>query len=388
MKQARVADEWALAELASLERAGLRRELWTLDSPQGAHVQVDGEELVNFCSNDYLGLANDPRLAAAATEALVSWGLGTGASRLVAGDTRLHQALEDRLAAFMGSDAALVFNSGYAANTGVLQTLCGPGDVVFSDSLNHASLIDGCRLSRARIVVYPHCDVDALDRLLRENPGRRQVVVTDSVFSMDGDCAPLERIVAVARSHGAALYVDEAHALGVLGPRGQGLCTQLGLESQVDVRMGTFGKALGGYGAFVACSRPVADWLLNRARPFVFSTSLPPALCAAAIEAVGLVEQDDSLRRKLWGHIDRLAQALGLERHETAVFSVVLGTPQRALEASERLRERGLLVRAIRPPTVPEGTSRLRITLSAAHSTEDVERLVAALRELGIPNEQ
>ena len=383
-----IATQWAQEELERLSSRGLRRFLEPLDSPQGPLVRLGGETLVNFASNDYLGLAASPTVRAAAAASLELHGVGSGASRLVVGDTVAHQRLETRLAAFERSEAALLFNSGYAANVGTLQALVGPEDAVFSDALNHASLIDGCRLSRARIVVYPHADVEALERDLASTPARRRLVVTDSVFSMDGDHAPLREMVEVCRAHRAALLVDEAHATGVLGPRGAGLCEELGLEGVVDVRMGTLSKALGGLGAYICASRAVVELVLNRARPLVFSTALPAALCAAAEAAVDLVEYDEAVRARLWRNIRRFAKglrALGLPAEpRSAIFPVILGEPEAALDAARRCRERGLLVKAIRPPTVPEGTSRLRFCLSAAHTEGHLDLALEVLRQLGV----
>jgi len=380
------ATTWAEEELDALARKGLRRKRMPLSSPQGVEVKVEGERLINFSSNDYLGLANDERLVKAAETALHALGMGTGASRLVVGDLPAHRSLEARLERFEGTEAALLFNSGFAANTGIIPALVGDGDAVFSDALNHASLVDGCRLTRARTVVYPHADVLALSRLLTEVPARRKLVVTDAVFSMEGDVAPLVEIAEACQRHGAALMVDEAHATGVLGPRGAGLSEALGLSDAVDVRMGTLGKALGAFGAYAATSRPVADLLLNRARPLVFSTALPASVCAAAEAAVQVVETDQALRARLWSNIHRFAEGLlrlGLPASpRSAIFPVVLGTPERALAVASALRERGLLVRPIRPPTVPEGTSRLRFALSAAHTVEHLSQALSALREV------
>ncbi|HEX8706246.1 MAG TPA: aminotransferase class I/II-fold pyridoxal phosphate-dependent enzyme, partial [Myxococcaceae bacterium] len=285
-----MATAWAREELQALASRGLRRFLEPVESVRGALVRVGGETLINFSSNDYLGLATSPTVRSATLDALERYGMGSGASRVVVGDTHAHQRLEARLAAFERAEAVLLFSSGFAANSGIIPALVGSGDAVFSDALNHASIVDGCRLSRARVVVYPHADAEALARALAETPARRKLVVTDTVFSMDGDHAPLRELVAACREHGAALMVDEAHATGVLGHRGAGLCEELGLEAEVDLRMGTLSKALGGLGAYVATSRAVADLLLNRARPFVYSTSLPAALCAAAEAAVDAVE--------------------------------------------------------------------------------------------------
>ena len=264
---------WAKEELSALAARGLSRHLEPLSTPQGPLIEINGEErLINFSSNDYLGLANDPELKAAAIAALQTWGTGSGASRLVTGDSTSHRALEKVIALFEGTEAALLFNSGYAANVGLLSTVCGEGDVIFSDALNHASLIDGARLSRAKTLVYPHRDVAALEVLLSKNPGRRALVVTDAVFSMDGDRAPLAELTALCEQTGAALMVDEAHSTGVCGPSGAGLCEELSLAP--ELRMGTLSKALGGFGAYVACSAEIRQWLFNRARSVVFSTSL------------------------------------------------------------------------------------------------------------------
>ena len=378
-----IADAWARAELAELGQRGLLRTLEPLASPQGPVVRIGGQSLLNFSSNDYLGLAADPRVSRAFVAGLDRWGVGAGASRLVVGDTEAHRRLETRLAAFEGTEAALVFNGGYPANLGLVQALVGRGDLVVSDALNHASLVDGCRLSRAEVAVVPHADVDAVARALARDGFRRRLVVTDAVFSMDGDPAPLEALAGVCARAGAALLVDEAHATGVLGARGSGLCEAIGI--QPDVRMGTLGKALGGFGAYAATTRAVADLLVNRARSVVFSTTLPPALCEALVVAIDVLESDPELRPRLWRNIRRFVD--GLRRlgfpaeARSAIVPVILGTPERALRASAFLRERGLLVKPIRPPTVPEGTSRLRFALSAAHTEAHVDRALQALEE-------
>ncbi|MFL5319371.1 MAG: aminotransferase class I/II-fold pyridoxal phosphate-dependent enzyme, partial [Myxococcaceae bacterium] len=303
-----VADGWADEELEALSRKGLRRFLEPLDAAQGPVIRLGDETLINFSSNDYLSLAADVRVKEAFIAASDRYGVGSGASRLIVGDTRAHEALEQRIASFMACERALLFNSGYAANVGLLSTLLGREDVVFSDELNHASIVDGCRLSKAKVVIYPHADMDALEQLVRENPGRRRLIATDAVFSMDGDWAPIARIAELGREHGAAVLVDEAHALGVLGPRGSGLCAETRVP--VDIRMGTLGKSIGCFGAFAATSDRVAEWLLNRARSLVFSTSLPAALCLAAEAAIEAVEQDDASRARLWRNIRRLADGL------------------------------------------------------------------------------
>jgi 8-amino-7-oxononanoate synthase len=376
--------QWAVEDLHALELKGLLRHLEPLESAQGPVVHIGGRALINFSSNDYLGLAADSDLAGAVHQAVARFGVGSGASRLIVGDSTAHRALESAAAEWMNTEAAVLFNSGYAANLGVLSTLVGEGDVIFSDALNHASLIDGCRLSKARAVVYPHRDVAALGRLLEANPGRRRLVVTDSVFSMDGDLAPLRELAALASTHGAGLYVDEAHALGVFGPTGAGLCEQLGVVP--DLRLGTLGKAVGGFGAFVAGSREVCALLVNRARSLVFSTSLPAAVCAAATAAIGRIRADGALRQKAWRNIEAFARGLNAlgssAQPDSAIFSVVLGTPEAALAASAFLRERGVLAKAIRPPTVPEGTSRMRFAISAAHADAHLQAALVALAAL------
>jgi 8-amino-7-oxononanoate synthase len=381
-----VARAWAEEDVSQLASQGLLRALESLSSPQGVRVRIAGEQLLNFSSNDYLGLAAHPAVVAAARAGLERWGLGTGASRLVVGDTEVHRALEARLCTFENAEAVLLFNGGYAANLGILSALLGREDAVFSDALNHASLVDGCRLSRARVEVYPHCDVDALAGLLRRTPARRKLVVTDSVFSMDGDVAPLAALVEVCRRQGAALLVDEAHATGVFGLRGAGLCEALGLAGEVDVRMGTLGKALGAFGAYAATSAPVRALLLNKARSFVFSTALPAGVCAGAVAALDVLEAEPDLRRHLWRNIHHFSEGLSALGHPaqpaSAIFPVVLGSPERALAAALFLRARGLLVKAIRPPTVASGFSRLRFALSAAHTPAQLEHALAGLQEL------
>ena len=370
-------ERWAEEDLGLLESNGLRA-LEPLASPQGPRISVGGRWLINFSSNDYLGLANDPSLVEAAREAMSRLGLGAGASRLVVGDTTEHQALERELASFEGTESALLFNSGYAANLGVLSALCGPDDVVFSDALNHASIIDGCRLSRAKVVVYRHGDLAHLEQLITSSPGRRRLVVTDAVFSMEGDLAPVKALAALCEREGLGLMVDEAHATGVIGPRGAGLCEALGVRP--DVVMGTLSKSIGAMGAYVAVSAPVREVLINRARSLVFSTALPASMCAAARAGLRAVIEPGR-RERLWRNIEQLSRGLGVEAR-SSIFSVILGSNERALTAAAGLRERGLLVKAIRPPTVPVGTSRLRIAVTAAHSSEQIEALIEGLEQV------
>jgi 8-amino-7-oxononanoate synthase len=384
--------DWIDAELAKLEQAGLRRSLEPLGSMQGPVVEVGGRRLVNLCSNDYLGLAGDERLRRAAAEAALAEGAGSGASRLVAGDLAIHGRLERALAAFHGTERALLFNSGDHANLGVPPALVGRDDALFSDVLNHASLVDGALLSRADHQRYRHGDVGELDTLLARSKARRKLVVTDAVFSMDGDAAPLRDIAEACGRHGAMLYVDEAHAVGVLGPTGAGLAEALGLKERVDVSMGTLGKALGAFGAYVAGETRLTDLLVSRARTFVFTTALPPAACAAALAALALVRAEPERRARLGALVERLraglaARGFDVARVASPIFPVVLGTEARALAAAAALRERGFFVRAIRPPTVPRGTSRLRVALSAGHEPAQVDAFLGALDEVlpGLP---
>jgi 8-amino-7-oxononanoate synthase len=379
--------DWIDRELEALAAKGLRRALEPLASPQGAEVEVGGRRLVNFCSNDYLGLAADPRLRRAAAEAAEREGAGSGASRLVAGDLPVHGALERALAAHAGTEAALLFGSGYHANAGVPPALVGRDDAVFSDVLNHASIVDGCLLSRAAFVRYRHVDVQELDDLLARTRARRKLVVTDAIFSMDGDAAPLREIVEACARHGAMLYVDEAHSEGVLGPRGGGLAEALGVADRLDVHMGTLGKALGSAGAFVAGERRLVDLLVTRARTFVFTTAPTPAASAAALAALGIVASEPERRARVLALTARMKAGLArlgfdVARVAAPIFPVVLGDEARALAASRALRERGFYVRAIRPPTVPRGTSRLRVALTAGHTEGQVDAFLGALEEV------
>lgn len=370
-------------ELRELESQSLRRRLRRLDSPQGNRIEL-GETgaCLNFSSNDYLGLADDAELKETYAGNVWRWGAGSGASRLVCGTMSPHLDLEDFLASLKRSEAALAFSSGFATATGTLSALCGKGDVVILDKLCHASLIDGARLSGATMRVFPHNDLDRLDHLLqwaRDETGTeaRTIVVTESVFSMDGDRAPLPEIVELKERHHAWLLLDEAHAFGVIGPEGRGLAAEFGLESLVDLQMGTLSKAVGLSGGYVCASRDVVDLLINRARTFIYSTAPPPALAATAIEALEIIrgERGDELRRKLHSNVSRLDEGA-----ESAIVPVVVGENEEAIAMSERLRQKGFLVPAIRYPTVPRGTARLRVTLSAAHRGEDVEALKNAIR--------
>ncbi|HMC08374.1 MAG TPA: 8-amino-7-oxononanoate synthase, partial [Actinomycetota bacterium] len=342
---------WIAAELERLEAGGLRRHPVTLSSPPGAEVVIGGRRVLQLCSNDYLGLAGDPRLRRAAREAALRWGAGTGASRLVSGTGELHRALEADLARHKGCEEAILFSSGYLANLGAIAALAGREDAVFSDELNHASIVDGCRLSRARVVVYRHADVGDLDRLLAEVPARRRLVVTDTVFSMDGDMAPLGAIAEVCDRRGAMLMVDEAHATGLLGSRGAGAVEAAGLTGRVGVVMATLSKALGSAGGFVAGSHDLVEWLRNRARSYVFDTAPPPAAVGAAIEAVRIIAKEPHRGPGVVAAAARLAQALAglgydVGRPAAAILPVLVGDGPGAMALSSRLFEHGVFVPA------------------------------------------
>jgi 8-amino-7-oxononanoate synthase len=371
------------AELARLEALGLRRSLRPLATGSAAEVELAGRRVLLFSSNNYLGLADHPAVTAAACQATRRWGCGTGASRLIAGHLDLHVEVEAQLATFKGTEAALLFPSGYQANVGTISALVGRGDHVFSDALNHASIIDGCRLSRATVHVYPHRDVRALQAQLEGVPaGGRRLIVTDSIFSMDGDRAPLHDLVAVGRAYHTSVFLDEAHATGVLGARGAGLAEAEGLSADIAVHMGTLGKALGSAGAYVAGSRALVELVANRARSFVYTTGLAPAAVAAAGAALRILEIEPERRTVLRRHAERLRsglEALGLRTGgDTHIVPVLLGDNARAMAFASALLEHGVLAHAIRPPTVPPGTARLRVTPMATHTDAHIERALAA----------
>ncbi|HEY7877073.1 MAG TPA: 8-amino-7-oxononanoate synthase [Gemmatimonadaceae bacterium] len=384
-------DDVLRRDLQTLERANLVRGTHPVHARRDATVRIDGRVATDFSSNDYLGLAGDARIADAIAAALRSEGTGAAAARLISGTHDLHDQLECRIAAFKHTEAALLFASGYAANCGALPALAGRGDVIYADTLNHASLIDGCRLSRADIKVFPHLDVAALDRMLRDDAGRykRRWIVVDGVFSMDGDLFPLDALVAVAKEHAAFTYVDDAHGTGLLGAAGRGSAEHWGVEGEIDVSMGTLGKAIGTIGAFIAGSQALRSWLLNRARAFVFTTAAPPALAAGTLEALRIVDAEPWRRDRMRANARALRDGVraldGREPAGTAdghIVPLIIGEAADAARIGAALRDRGLLVGAVRPPTVPLGTSRLRITASAAHTPEQIALLLEALGEL------
>lgn len=375
--------------VARLRAAGLGRVLVPVDGPQGAEVVYGGRPVVNLASNNYLGLASHPRVVAAAAEALERDGLGAGAARLVSGNHRVFETLEAALADLKGAEAALLFGSGYQANLGLLQALA-PEGVVLCDRLDHASILDGARLAGASLKTYPHRDTAALGKLLVRYQGRPTVIATDGVFSMDGDLAPLPEVARLAQAHGALLLVDDAHGTGVLGD-GRGSVHHFGLTAAaVPVQMGTLGKALGTYGAFVAGSRDLIAYLVHKARSFIYTTAPPPAVAAATLAALEIVRGPEgaALRDRLAANRARLAEGLKSLGHAvpddpTPILPVVVGDAQRAVALSRGLLERGVLAPAIRPPTVPEGTSRLRLTVMATHTSAQIDRALEALKACG-----
>jgi len=383
---------WVDDQLLELDQAGLRRRLEVRSASQAAVTQVDGQRMVNFSANDYLGLAADQRVVEAAIRATRD-GWGAGASPLVTGRSEWHARLEKKLAQLEGVEAALLFPTGFAANLGAIPALVGEGDLLLADAKNHASLIDGCRLARAERRVYRHNDADALARLLEETAGfRRRLIVTDSLFSMDGDLAPLDRIAQLALEHDAMLMVDEAHATGVWGPNGRGAVEHFSqqhphVEQAATIRTGTLSKALGSLGGFVCGSRSLIDWLANSARSYVFSTAAPAATAAAALAALEIVEQQPNRRTELLARATRLRAALQAEGWDTGqstsqIVPILIGDPERTMRLAAGLGEAGFRVPGIRPPSVPEGESLLRVSLCHGHTDDDIAQLVATLGRL------
>ncbi len=377
-------------ELDDLEGQHLRRRLQVIDAClPGGKVKVDGRVLLNLSSNDYLGLAGDSRLIKASQEAAALWGAGSTASRLIVGNLALHQEVEEEVAGFKGTERAVLFNTGYMANVGVIAALMGKGDVILSDKLNHASIIDGMRLSGAAFYRYPHRDLDHLEALIKKHSqARRLLIVTDSVFSVDGDLAPLREIVDLKERYGGWLMIDEAHATGILGAKGAGLAEARGVTDSIDVHMGTFSKALGSFGAYVAGKAALIELLHNRARSFIYSTALPPTVLGAMRAALAIVSQEPAGRTYLLAQaalFRKGLQAAGFNtlNSETQIVPVLVGDNQRSLICADRLRQEGIMAVAIRPPTVPPGGARLRFSLSAAHHEADLEKAVKTITEVG-----
>jgi 8-amino-7-oxononanoate synthase len=379
-------------EIEELKEKGRYRFLRRVSGPQDAVVRIEGADRLNFSSNNYLGLANHPAVVSALVEHAGKYGVGSGASRLICGHMDIHAELEDEVARLKGTEAALTFSAGYMANLGILSTLGGPDATIFSDELNHASIVDGCRLARARVEVYRHSDAEHLSDLLRRSAARRRIVVTDGVFSMDGDIAPLPDIVEAKERYGAILVVDDAHATGVLPPNGRGTADLFGVRDRVDIQMGTFSKALGTYGAYIGTTRAMVDYFINKCRPFIFNTGLPPALAGATLAAIKLLSKEPAILESLWrnqkafrAEMEARGRTVG---SRTAIVPILVGGDKETMTVSKTLFDRGVFVHGIRPPTVPEGTGRLRLTLMATH-TQDMIRTAAsqidlALKEQGI----
>ncbi|MFW6183565.1 MAG: glycine C-acetyltransferase [Chloroflexota bacterium] len=386
--------QWIAEEIEQLKDAGLYTHIRTIESPMDAWVTINGQRLLNFCANNYLGLANHPRMRQAAKEAIDEYGIGPGAVRTIAGTMSLHTALEERLAAFKRAEACITFQSGFNANLGAIPALVGRGDVIFSDELNHASIIDGCRLSRAKVVRYDHNDVDDLRRKVAETTEyNRRLIITDGVFSMDGDIAPLDKIADVAEEEGILLMVDDAHGEGVLGEGGRGIVDHFGLHGRVDIEVGTMSKAFGVVGGMVAGKRIIVEWLRQRGRPFLFSSAMTVPDVAACLEAVDILEESTDLVDKLWSNAQlfrRGMDEMGFDtgHSETPIVPVMLGEAPLAQEFSRRLFDSGVFAMAIGYPTVPQGKARIRVMNSAAHSPSDIEQALEIFgdvgRELGV----
>jgi len=374
-------------ELQELEKSGLYRRLRTITSNQEAHVTIGGKDYVSFSSNNYLSLANHRQVKEAAVNAIKKYGCGAGASRLIVGTMELHTHLEERIAQFEGKPAAILFCTGYVANVGVITALVKGGDIVIVDRLNHASIIDAVRLSGARLLVYPHRDMKRLESILkRYRSVGKKLIVTDSVFSMDGDFAPLPAIVKLARKYKAITMVDEAHATGIIGLSGRGVSEHFGVAQDIDIIMGTLSKAIGSLGGFVVGTKELIDYLHNKARSFIYTTALPPAVCAAAIASFDIIESQPGLRKKFWDRVDQAKKGLGkigfnLLNTESHIIPVFVGNEKTVMEMSRYLYENGILVPGIRQPTVPKNTARLRITLMATHTRRDITRLLSVCEE-------
>ncbi|MBN1284639.1 MAG: glycine C-acetyltransferase [Anaerolineae bacterium] len=380
---------WIEQEIAGLKEQGLFTRIRTIETAQGAHIKVDGKDVLNFCSNDYLGLANHPRLREAAQKAVNEYGVGPAAVRTIAGTMRLHLKLEERLAAFKKAEAAITFQSGFCANLATIPALVGKGDVIFSDELNHASIIDGCRLSRAEVVRYAHNNPDDLRKKIVETTDyNHRLIVTDGVFSMDGDIAPLPALAEVANEHGIILMVDDAHGEGVLGTGGRGIVDHFDLHGQVDIEVGTMSKAFGAVGGVVAGDKTIIDWLRQRGRPFLFSSAMTIPDVAACLEAVDILEGSTELVDRLWSNAEyfkRAMQALGFDtgHTQTPIVPVMLGEAPLAQQFSKALFEAGVFAMAIGYPTVPQGKARIRVMNSAGHTRADLDRALAAFKQVG-----
>ena len=381
-------------ELKTIKKSYLYRELNLIEGAQGPHVKIKGKPYIVFCSNNYLDLANHPAVVSAVEDAVKKYGWGAGASRLISGNMELHEGLEDVISRFKKKEATIVFPTGYMANIGVICSLVSNGDLVISDRLNHASIIDGCRLSGATFRIYPHRDVTKLEKILKKSTGyRHKLIVTDTVFSMDGDLAPLPDIVKIAHNYNAMVMVDEAHGTGVFGESGIGVIEHFNLNKKVNIVMGTLSKAIGSMGGFVSGDTDLINYLRNKARTFMYTTALPPAVCAASIAGIKVIQADHTLKEALWSNVYYLRERLkrlrlNLISSDSPIMPIIIGDAKKAVDVSRVLFEKGLLVPAIRPPTVPEKSSRLRITVMATHTRDDLERLLDVLSDIQFSHKQ
>ncbi|MFQ5685928.1 MAG: 8-amino-7-oxononanoate synthase [Candidatus Scalindua sp.] len=375
-------------ELERIKKSGLYRELNIVEGAQGTHLEINSKTYLSFCSNNYLGLANHPLILNAVKDAVEKYGWGTGASRLVSGNMKLHEALEGEISRFKEKEASIVFPTGYMANIGTISSLVSKGDLVICDKLNHASIIDGCRLSGADFRVYPHGDMEKLENILKKSSKYpRKLIVTDTVFSMDGDIAPLSDIVRIAHKYKAMVMVDEAHGTGVFGNKGRGVVEHFNLSKKVTIIMGTLSKAVGSLGGYVSGDADLINFLRNKARPFIYTTALPPAVCAASIAGIKLIRKDPSLRTSLWNNVRYLKEKLDLLNFnvipsESPIIPILIGDAKKAVDVSKSLYKKGILIPAIRPPTVPAKSSRLRMTVMSTHTREDLESLLDALSDV------
>jgi 8-amino-7-oxononanoate synthase len=375
-------------KLDQIKKNGLYRKMRHLQTPQGPHIKIDGKDYLLLSSNSYLGLCSDDRLKQAALDAIEKYGVGSGGSRLTTGSYEIHQKLEEEIALFKKTEAALLFNTGYMANVGAISSIADKSWVIFSDSLNHASIIDGCRLSRAEIIVYNHCDAADLARKVQDSANRQALIVTDGLFSVDGDIAPLPAIVEIAKKNNILLMVDDAHATGVLGLSGGGTADYFGLSDEIDIQMGTLSKALASEGGFIAGKQSMIDYLVNTARSFIFSTALSPTTIAVARKALEIIRTEPQRRETLltnsaWFRAELRKAGFDVAENDAPILSIVVGAPDLAVAFSNRLMERNIFVSAIRPPTVPEGTSRLRISIMATHTRDDLKQALNCIAEIG-----
>lgn len=375
--------------LIYLRQEGLKRDLRQVTGAQGAVIIIDGKKVLNFCSNNYLGLADDERVGRAAIHCIGDEGFGSGASRLICGNMTAHRQLEKSIAEFKGTEDCLVFSTGYMANVGIIPCLFGRDDIIFSDRLNHASIIDGIQLSRAQWKRYPHRDMNALEEMLKRSARhRRRCIITDSVFSMDGDLAPLDQIVTLAKKYDCLVMIDEAHALGVMGKNGKGLAEHFGVEEEIDIQMGTLSKAVGSFGAYCCGSNKLISYLTNKARSFIYTTGMPPSTAAASLKAIEIIQDDPQRRIILWENTRRMRDALnsmGFDTMDTQtpIIPIMVKDSHVAVDFSERLFEQGILVSAIRPPTIPQNTARLRLTVMATHTRQQIGLALKQLEKIG-----